>query len=249
MINEYFYDEQLRSYILQFCAIFTGLQVKSGKGENGEIITVPVPIHVGNKDRVVAAIGAGNTLNRTFYLPIMSAYVQGIELAPERRKGVGYKDAKVFMEAGGVYPDDLRVATRIMPIPYTLSIELAIYASNTQQMHQILEQVLMLFDPTLQIQTTDAAFDWTKITTVELTGINNEENYPIATDRKILVWSLNFSLPIWLSPPMDVRDEIVRTIKIRLGDLDGFNPLEFDENGELQPFQTVYGEFDVTGEQ
>lgn len=240
MITDFFYDEQIRRYLLQFCAIFSGMKTQTGKGQSGDTEFISVPIHIGNKDRVVAAITARNTHNKIFALPIMSAFIQSIDLTPERRKGIGVKDNRVYMDAGGVFPDDLRVAQRIMPIPYNLGMELAIYASNTMQLHQIMEQILMLFDPILQIQTTDKPFDWTKITNVELTAVNNEENYPTATERRILVWTLNFNLPIWLSPPMDVKDEVVRKIIIRVGDLDGFSLNEFDENGELQPFETTY---------
>jgi len=240
MINHYFYDEQLRSYLLQFCAIFSGLQVQTGKGETGETEMVSVPINVGSKDRVAAAILQGNTTNRMFTLPIMSAYMNGLELAPDRRKGVGVVDSRVFMPAGGVFPDDLTVAKRLMPIPYNMTAEVSIYASNTQQLHQILEQILILFDPILQIQTNDSTFDWTKITYVELQGVANEENYPMGTDRRMLIWTLQFMVPIWLSISMDMKNEVVNKVITRIGDLEGFALNEFDENGELQPFQTQF---------
>lgn len=240
MINNYFYDEQLRSYLLQFCAIFAGLNVSTGKGENGEVEMLPVPINVGSKDRVVAAILEGNTHNRSFTLPQMSAYITGIDLAPERRKGVGVVDSRVYLPEGGIFPTELSVVKRLMPIPYNLTAELSIYTSNTFQLHQILEQILILFDPMLQIQTSDASWDWTKITQVELQGINNEENYPMGTDRRMIVWSLNFMIPIYLTTPLDVKDEIVHRVITRIGDLDGFNISEYDENGELQPFTKQY---------
>jgi hypothetical protein len=128
-----------------------------------------------------------------------------------------------------------------MPIPYNANMELAVYASNTEQMHQMIEQILMLFDPVLQLQTSDAPFDWTKITSVELTGINNEENYPIGTEKRIIVWSFNFLVQIYLSAPMDIRDEIIREINIRIGNMNGMALDEVDADGELQPFQEVYG--------
>jgi len=245
-ITNYYYDEQLRSFLKQFCAVFSGLTVKTGKGETGEIEELSVPTVVGSRDRVVAAIAGGNTQNRVFPIPAMSAWMSGLEMAPERRKGVGQERVKVFMPTGGVYPDDLRSVTRIMPIPYNMMIELSVYASNTLQMHQILEQILILFDPILQIQTNDKPFDWTRLTYVELQGINNEENYPSGTEKRILTWSFNFFIPIWLSPPMAIKDELVRKIRLTLGDLAGFDLLEVDEFGQPQPFKTVYGQIDLT---
>lgn len=239
MINNYFYEGQLRSYLLQFCNIFAGLKVQTGKGECDEPEFISVPVTVGSKDRVVAAIQAGNTQNKPFALPIMAATISNLSLSPNR-KGIGVVDRRVYLPQGGSYPADLRTAVRVMPIPYIMSVELSMYASNTQQLHQILEQVLMLFDPTLQIQTSDAAFDWTKITTVELTGISNEENYPPGGDRRIIQWSLSFEIPIYISAPVDIRDEMVRKIIITIGDLKGFQVNEFDENGQMVPFADGY---------
>lgn len=239
MITNYFYEGYLRSYLLQFCNIFAGLKVATGKGECGETEFISVPITVGSRDRVVAAIQAGNTQNKPFSLPIMAASISNLSLATNR-KGIGVVDKRVFLPAGGVYPDDLRTVTRVMPIPYIMSAELAIYASNTLQLHQILEQLLMLFDPVLQIQTSDSAFDWTKITTVELTGINNEENYPAGGDKRILQWTLTFDIPIYISAPVDIKDEMVRKIVIQYGDLKGFVINEFDEDGNQVAFEAEH---------
>jgi hypothetical protein len=236
MISKYFYDEQFKKFITQFSAIFSNLQVKTGKREDGTIEVLDVPVRYGSIDRVVASIKNANTQNKVLALPIMSTYLLGIDLAPQRRKGVGHVDRKTFMPAGGVFPDDLQVMERVMPIPYDLTFELAIYASNSDQMFQILEQLLIVFDPTLQIQVNDSEFDWTRNCNVELTGLAPEENYPIGADRRIIVWNLNFRMEVWITPPMDVRSELIKKIVIRFGDTDSFVLNEYDANGELMPF-------------
>jgi hypothetical protein len=238
MINNYWFDNQLRSYILQFVSIFQGLQVQTGSGECDEVQRITVPCVIGNKDRVVAALHTGNTDNRVFSLPTMSVHMQGLQLAPERRKVQAFVDQRVTMKAGGVFPQDLTTVKRAMPIPYNMTIELSIYASNTLQRDQILEQILVLFNPDLQIQKSDGAFDWTRLTKVELTDIANEENYPSATDRRMIVWTLSFELPIFLSVPMGVKDDLVRKVIIQIGSLDTLVVNEVDENGELTPFGT-----------
>jgi len=246
MISHYFYENQIRSYLLQFCNIFAGLRVKTGKGESGETEFITVPITIGSKDRVVAAIQAGNTQNKPFSLPVMAAYMTNISLS-STRKGIGVVDKRVFLPAGGVYPDDLKTVTRVMPVPYVMSTQLSIYASNTDQMMQILEQLLVLFDPVLQIQTSDSVFDWTKITTVELVGVTNEENYPSGIDKRVIQWSLDFEVPIYISVPIDIKDEMVRKIVIQIGNLDEFQVDEFDENGNLTPFNSPYATITIDG--
>lgn len=248
MISYYWYEGQLRKYLIQFCNIFTGLKVQTGKGECEVPEFMSVPIRIGSRDRVVAAIEAGNTQNKPFSLPAMAAHMTGLTMSPTR-KGVGVVDRRVALPQGGVWPDDLKTITRVMPIPYVMSLELSIYTSNMDQLHQILEQILILFDPQLQIQTTDGAFDWTKITSVELMNINNEENYAPGADRRTIVWSLNFEMPIYIATPFDVNNDLVRKILIRVGDLEGYMPEQVEADGSLSPFLPGYdfGTIEIDG--
>jgi hypothetical protein len=246
MIHNYWYDAQLRQYLLQFATIFSGLQVQTGKGECDEAQFISVPCVIGNKDRVVAAIMAGNTKNRVFSLPTMSFYMNSLEVAPERRKVQAHVDQRVTMKTGGVFPDDLTVVKRAMPVPYNMTVELSIWASNTQQLHQILEQILVLFNPDIQIQKSDAPFDWTKLTNVELTDISNEENYPSSVDKRISMWTLTFRMPIFISVPMGVKDDLVRKVIVQIsaGDYSGIN--EVDADGEIIPFGEPIARIELT---
>lgn len=241
MISNYFYDGQIRAYLYQFVSIFYGLQIKTGKGSCDEEQFITVPTVIGNKDRVVAALMAGNTQNRMFSLPTMAVHMSNLAMAPERRRTPGIVDARVTLPVGGIFPDDLTVVKRVMPVPYNATMELSIYTSNTQQRDQILEQILVLFNPDLQIQKSDGPFDWTKLTRVELTDISNEENYPSSTDRRMITWTLTFEMPIYLSVPIGVKDEIVRKITIQIGDLATMVINEVDAEGNISPIQDSFG--------
>lgn len=232
-INHYYYDQQIKRYIVQFMAVFAGLQVNVGKTDSREEGLIPVPIHYGYKDRVVASILADNTQNKPLRLPLMSAYLTGIEMAPERRKGIGTERRHTFVPRGGILPDDATVVRQYMPIPYNLTMELSIYTSNQEQKLQIMEQLLMLFDPTLQIQTNDAMFDWTKITVVELTGVRPEENYPSATDRRIIQNSLDFTVPIWIAAPAHLKQDFIKDVYMRLGVVDSAADGSYDIIAQL----------------
>jgi hypothetical protein len=243
MLTDFWYDGQLRAYWRQCVAVFSGLHVQTGVGECGDRQLVSVPCVIGSKDRVVAALAAGNTHNRSFALPIMALNMTALDVAPERRRTPGVNDARVTLPTGGVFPDDLRVVQRAMPVPYDMTMELAIYASNTEQLHQILEQLLVLFNPDIQLQKSDAPFDWTRLTRMELTGLANEENYPAGTDRRVLVWTLTFLVPIYVGLPIGLRDEVVHQIKIRLTD-GSVSLREIGADGSLEDLD-VLAEIDV----
>jgi len=238
-IRHYYYNGQFKKAIKAFANIFAGLRVHAGLNACGEIDEISVPIRYGSTDRVAAAISARNTQNQPYTLPIMTCYMTGIELAPDRLHGVNMVDRRTYIEQGGIYPDDVKAIRRVMPVPFNLQMELAIHSSNTEQAYQILEQLLMLFDYDLQLQLNDAVFDWGKITKVTLTSIGNEEVYPTGTERRVLVWNLNFDFPIWISPPYEVRTEIVQSITLALSDLDNFVFEEIDENGNLTVFDPL----------
>lgn len=244
MIRNYFFNNQLKKFIVGFANIFAGLEVITGKGEDGNVSTIEVPVRYGSTDRVVAALSGSNTQNKQHTLPMLSCYMTGLEMDPTRIHGLNQTDKRTYLEQGGIFPDDVQVVERVMPIPYNMQMELSIYTSNTDQLYQIMEQILILFDYDLQLQFNDAAFDWTKIAKLFLTGINNEENYPMGIDRRMIIWSLTFNMPIWLSPPLNVRKGIIQKIIMRMSsDSENLRLYEMDATGELTPF---VGEFDTT---
>jgi len=227
--NNHYYDEQIKKYIIQFMMIFGNMKVKIGKNEREPTShLISVPIFFGNKDRVVAHILNDNTQNKLLRLPAMSCVIQNIEMAPEMRKGIGNVRRQTFAPVGGVVPDDVKVVKQQMPIPYSMTVELAIWTSNMDERYQILEQILMLFDPIVQIQKNDALFDWTKLSMIELLSVNYEDNYPIGTDTRIIVSNLTFKFPIWISAPANVKDDFVQDIYARIGAVD-FDSMSSEE--------------------
>lgn len=247
--NEFYYDEQLRKYIVQFAAIFMGLQVEVGKRGSVDAHLVPVPIKVASADRVVAAIKDENTQNKLLRLPLCSCQLIGIELAPELRKGVMQSRRNTYMPTNGVFPDDLKVVEQRMPVPYKAEMELTLYASNQDQHYQMVEQILSIFDPVFQIQLTDEAFDWTRVTTVELTNINFDENFTPGGDRRIIQTTLSFTMPIHLSLPNRVHQRFIKEIYLRIGAVatDAANSFDIiaDLNSQQIPYEHVFSLDDV----
>jgi hypothetical protein len=212
----YYYNHQLRNYLVQFMAIFADMEVSVGKLGEVDPRRIKVPIKNGSEDRVVADIKSANTQNKPIRLPLMSANLTNVVLAPQLRKGVGQTRRHASMPTGGEFPTDIKVVRQRMPVPYVCTFDLGIWASNQDQHYQIIEQILMLFDPILHIQTSDDVDDWTRLTTVELVGINFEEQ-PAGADRRLLQTTLNFEVPVYISAPAEVHDKFIQDIFIRIG--------------------------------
>ena len=222
----FYYNAQIRRYLVQFMAVFAGMKVELAKLDDTPKRTITVPITYGLKDRVVAHLLSDNTQNKLLRLPTLSCYISGLELAPERRKGVNQHRRNTYMPSGKVPFEDVEVVHQVMPVPYNMNVELSMFVSNTEHEHMIMEQIMMLFDPTLQIQTNDDVFDWAKLTQIEMTGIRHEQNYPSGTERRIIQAGFDFTMPIWISAPAEVKKDYVADMYVRLGIVSNATPFE-----------------------
>lgn len=226
-LNDYYFQDQIRKYLIQFTAIFSGMQVSIGKNDfNSSTNLIKVPIGLGSKDRVVAHILADNNPNMPIKLPAMAAEITSVEMAVDRMKGQGTTHTHVTRERGDVFPDDLKTVTKLMPIPYRFMAELNILTSNRLHKYEILEQIFLLFRPDLRFYTSDDADDWTAINYVRLNDIILEENYPAGSDKRILSTSINFQFLAYMSAPYLIREQVIQKIKTRIQNIEEFDTFE-----------------------
>jgi hypothetical protein len=215
--KNFWYDAQLYDYIKQFMAIFSGMYVREGKNSlNSVTDLIEIPIRYAGVDRVVDSILAKNTQNAQPRVPMFSAKLIDLQRAPERAKGVGSIARRPYLPRGGALPNDIKVVYRRTPQPYKMVFELNILTSNDLQKFQILEQILPVFDPSIQIQTSDDPFDGGKITILTMENIGFEENYPAGNDRKINMTSIIFSCYGWLEIPLNFKQNFIKSIELRL---------------------------------
>ena len=220
-LENYYYNSQLKRSFVQFMAIFSGLKVSIGKNDfNSQSNLIDVPIAFGSRDRVVSYIFQEQTQNKMLKLPAMSAMMTGLRISRDRLSGQNQVRKEVKLKRGGSIPDDLIQHSMLKPIPYEVTMELSINTTNTDHQLQMLEQILLLFNPTLEIQISDAFGDQGAILEVELQDISLDENYPAGNDNRIISSMITFTYILYLSSPVDLRDEIIKEIKVRFGSID-----------------------------
>lgn len=236
----YFYAGQLRRLQVQFASLFVEMQVSVGKNGNANRQTnlMTVPVKYASADRVVASIKAGNTQNVPLRLPMIALSMGELELAYDRFKGLKQVTRKVTFPTGAILPDGGKVVYKVTPMPYYVNFEMTVMTTNQRQMHEILEQIMILFTPDIQIQTSDAFLDWTAITAVELMGIN-PDTLPEDADNRVYRTSLQFRAVAYLSPPADIRENYIKRIKLRftaIGTGESFDEFFMDDEA---PYETV----------
>jgi hypothetical protein len=211
----FFYDEQIRRFMLQFARIFSNFQVEYGRNEEGtEHTLIRVPVRYGDSSRQAQTIIQQNSANELPSTPLMTFYVSGLDYARERMQDPyfvstiavrqrTYDDATDSYETtqGNAFTID-----RLMPVPYKLTMKLEIWTSNTNQKMQLLEQILVLFNPALEIQSTDNYLDWTSLSVCELESTQwSSRSIPVGTENPIDIATLTFTMPIWISSPAKVK--------------------------------------------
>ncbi len=213
-LQSFFYDQQIRRYIIQFIRMVSNFQVEFGRDRNSVIALQRVPVIYGDSSRQVASIIQQNSENVLNAVPAMAVYVSGLTYDRERLQNPTYVGKlnlreRYFDPATGqmsTTQGDVFTVERLMPVPYKLTLNLDIWTSNTEQKLQLLEQLTILFNPALEIQSTDNYIDWTSITYVLLTNVNwSSRTVPIGTDTPIDVATLTFELPIFISAPALVK--------------------------------------------
>jgi hypothetical protein len=210
---DFFYDQQIRRYLLQFIRVFADLSYQETRG--GALVTERVPIMYGDPNRMVASILRENSENVVMPSPMMSAWIRDIEMDPGRRRDPMFNDTKNIVERNydkdtgyGTEAGNMYTLQRYMPVPYKLTFQLDIWTTSTTTKLQLLEQILVWFNDALTLQQNDNAYDWTNIFELQLTNTQwSSRSIPqgSVTDREIT--SLTFEAPIWLNPPAKLKSK------------------------------------------
>jgi hypothetical protein len=217
MSQTFFYDGQIRRFLVQFTRMFSGFQVEFGPNQAGKgplDTLVRVPIRYGDATRQVQTILQENSSNNMPATPLMTFYISDLSFDRPRMQNPTFVAntsvrQRTYDKNTGTYETTQGNAftiERYMPAPYKLTIKLDIWTSNTNQKFQLWEQILPLINPSLEVQATDNFLDWTSLSIVELQSTGwSSRSIPMGTEDPIDISTLTFVLPIWLSLPAKVK--------------------------------------------
>jgi hypothetical protein len=179
-------------------------------------------------------------------VPRVACYISGLEMDTDRLSDATFVSKVNIRERrytdldndglveyqntqGGNY-----TVERLMPTPFKLTMKAEIWTSNTDQKLQLLEQILVLFNPSLEIQTTDNYIDWTSLSVINLNSTNfSSRTIPQGADTDIDICSLEFMMPIYISPPAKVKrlgvvKSIISNVFTESGDIVGLEDLIYN---------------------
>jgi hypothetical protein len=223
---QFFYDNQIRRFLIQFAKIFSNWEVTKGKDPAGNEILVRVPIMYGDSSRQASTIIANNSASNLPSAPLITYYISGLEYDQRRTQDPTFVDRinvrqRTFNTETGQYESvqgQAFTVERLMPVPYTLRISVDFWTTNYQQKLELIEQLGTLFNPSMEIQSTDNFIDWTSLSVVYQDGLTfSSRTIPQGTANPIDVMSWKFYMPIWLSnaaklKKMGVIEKVIASI-------------------------------------
>jgi hypothetical protein len=192
-----------------------------------------VPVRYGDASRQAQTILQNNSANDMPSTPLMTFYITDLKYDRPRMQEPNFISniavrQRTYDSATDTYETTQGNAftiERVMPVPYEMTINLDIWTSNTNQKMQLLEQILTLFNPSLEIQSTDNYIDWTSLTVLYLKDSRwSSKTIPVNATDPIDVATLTFTLPMWITPPAKVKklgviERIIASVYDAQGDL------------------------------
>ena len=247
-MSDFFYDGQIRRYLTQFMRLMSNFSYKDAKGQ-----LIQIPVRYGDMNRQVGSILKKNSENTVPSAPFIACYIKDMKFDRARLQDPTFI-SKVNIRERDVDPitGDLLftqganyTVERIMPSPYVVTFAADIWTTNTEMKLQIFEQLAVLFNPSLDLQSTDNYVDWTSLSIIELTdqGTWSSRQIPQGLEQDIDILNLIFRSPIWITPPAKVKKlGIITKIisNIFTGPEGEFNTLEDSYSNQ------VYGNPDST---
>lgn len=215
---DFFYDNQIKRHLEQFIRLFSGLNVYLGKNSAGIDVFQRVPARYGDASRMAAHILRNNTENYLNTVPLISCYIESMDMAPERRLNPTYQDnvqvyERPYNKETNSYGDGVGstyTINRHMPVPYDLKLSVDVWTSNTDQQFQLAEQIGTMFNPSVNIRSSSNVFDWSSPTYIELENLNyTSRTIQQGVDSAITVTTWKFKMPIWINPPAKVKRQVL----------------------------------------
>lgn len=210
-MENYYYHEIIKKTIISFGTLFNNIFVKHESQEGSDLSLIKVPIAYGPIQKFLARIEEKPDLRKrvAITLPRMSFELKSIQYDNSRKVST-LQTFKTTSESG----NPIKV---FMPVPYNIGIQLSIITKYNDDMLQIVEQILPIFQPHFNL-TVDliSSIGEKRDVPMILENIQMEDNYENDyTTRRNLIYTLNFVAKTFLFGPIpDSTEGLIKKVQV-----------------------------------
>lgn len=216
-LNEYFYDKQIRRYLLQIIRMFSGFQVHNGYNTDGTIKYKVVPCTYADMSRMGANYLNSNSENVLNSAPMLSIHVTDLQPFSEYRYNPHYEGTSHFTEkqqdSSGNFinkPGKKYTVKQLMPAPFKMTLALDLWTTSTEQKCELFEQIAIWYNPGYQFSINSSPFDMSRETNIEMTNTQwTSRSVPQGTSVDIDIMTLTFEVyPVYINAPAKIRRQV-----------------------------------------
>lgn len=193
--ENHFYHSSIRRYVALFGSLFSDIYIKRvAEGGREDFVSVPIKYAVGNAYSKIAQDESREVEKVARILPAMAFKLENV-----------YKDKPRHTNPQNrIQQDSYNVGNgtknfQFNRIPYNLLFGLSIRTKNSDDMMQIVEQIIPAFDGNLSItieDTTGISVEQDII--VILDEISMEDNYESDIQNRLIEWKITFEMKGYL---------------------------------------------------
>lgn len=209
--NQVFYHETIRKLTAAFGTVFNDISIKRKDSENSVLKTLKIPFAYGSREKWLTRLEQESSISDNskiqMTLPRIGFVLNGITFDSSRQLNPLNKFRKLN-EGGNT------LAYQYEKVPYNIDYTVSVYVKNTEDGLQIIEQILPYFCPQYNLTVIDNP-DLSQKTDVPivLTSVSNEDIFEgDYSTRRVLIWTLQFSMKAYLYRPTQTQGRIKEVI-------------------------------------
>jgi hypothetical protein len=213
-IANHFYNQLTRKYVALFGTYFNQIKIKR-KNNNGDVVQeMIVPISYAPHQKILARVNQDPNLNaQAITLPRMSFEINAMFYDGERKLSPTRRLVRNVINEETGSRNYLWV-----PSPYNIQFSLYIMSTYAEDAVKIVEQIIPFFNPeytsTVKLIPDLDPLDIPLV----LNDIQNEELYEgDFTERRTIMWTLNFTMRAWYFGP-DRERQVIKFIQTNVSE-------------------------------
>ena len=202
--DKFFYHGSLRRYVALFGSLFTDVYIRRASDAKEEYIKVPIRYGNGNMYLKAPQDGSREVKQVSRILPAMSFELDNVYKDVSRKTHPlnRVQHPTHFTDTIISTPENYDVTKRnfqLNRIPYNFIFKLVIRTKNTDDMLQIVEQIVPAFDGNLSVTIQDTTgVPVEQDITVILDEISPHDNYEEEMQSRLIEWTLTFEMKGYL---------------------------------------------------
>jgi len=235
MLGSTFYHSAIRKYVIAFGNLFNDINIVRVDKDKKRIQQIPVPIRYARRHRSYDLLKqSSETAKYSFHLPAIAFELTGLSYDSQRQ-------INPLNKIRGISDDPNRLLTSFSEIPYKLNFEMTLIAKNTDDICQILEQIIPYFLPD-HINAVELVPEISLKRDIKftLTSISTEDTYEgqFNSDFRYIKNILSFEVDAYFVGPVS-KTGIIKRVQVDFSSRK--NPFDREERVVITPGLTIDG--------